>query len=97
MTLVITQAQVTYTLAEDRFIAIKRRLSALRRSTLSTLQGLCAVHYGPDVPVPDNKTDAIVCIITAEHGPHSYEAYVYQQALRARPRRRRGQYLLPLL
>jgi len=91
---VIVQPHVEYTMAEDKYARIAKRVSALRRATLYTLLGKLEGKT-----FPETKGDAITQILENEFGTTTMEAYyaVKAQKQARKPRRRRGQLLLPLL
>lgn len=89
----ITRAHVEYTIHPEKYARITKRIASLRRSTLGNLLGKLAQRE--DITT---KQDAIFAILEQEWGITTMEAYYAEKARKqARPRRRRGQLLLPLL
>jgi hypothetical protein len=91
---VITQPHVAYTISDEKFAAIRKRIGTLRRSKLPRLQAL-ATAFEPE-QVFTNKGSAIFTIIIGEFGPIAHMAYLARMAQEKTPRRRRSQYALGL-
>lgn len=92
---VVVAAMVEYTISDEKFAAIRKRMSALRRSTPKTLVAL----YGEShdyVPLEQQKGWYIHGIIVAEFGENALYAYLERKARAVKPRRVRGQYKLGL-
>lgn len=92
--MVITEEQTYFTISDEKFAVIRKRIGTLRRSTLQRLQTL-ASQYDPE-QLHTNKGSAIFAIINGEFGDNAHMAYLARMAQARTPRRRRGQFTLPL-